>query len=157
MDAAQQAAVQAVYTAAGGATLTAAQVTAIGPMVDARNDAGIASCLSTGLTVQGSVSVPTFVAWAASTGLLGVIEAAAANSASPLYNSALAVKAMLAWQGGTLDLSSSAVGQGNQAMLAAWVAGSAITAAQQAALLALATQPVTIPVGAVSNALNGVN
>ena len=74
----QQAAVQAVLTQYGGVTLTAQQIATIGPLVDARNDVGVAAALSTGLTVPGSVSVPVFVAWAASSGLLGAIEAAAA-------------------------------------------------------------------------------
>ena len=154
----QQSAVQAVYSAAGGAALTAAQITAIGPLVDTRQDMQLASYLSTGLTVQGSVTVPVFVAWAASTGLLSAIETAAANNASPLYNAALAIKVMVGWQNGSLDLSNSdPVGTGNQQMLADWVSANAITAEQQAALIALATQPVVISQPAISNALNAVS
>ena len=157
MDATQQAAVQAVYTAAGGAALTAAQIAAIGPMVDAGQYTQIADYLSTGLTVQGSVTVPTFLAWAASTGLLAAIEEAAANTASPLYNSALAIRYMLGWPSGSLDLrNSDPVGTGNQQMLADWVSANAITAEQQAALLSLAQQPTTVSLASISTALNAV-
>ena len=140
--------------ALAGRALTAAEVT----LATNRQDNTLAASLSATLPgVLGSVSVPVFVAWAASTGLLAAIETAAATPTSPLYNAALAIKTMMGWQTGALDLSNSGpVGTGNQAMLAAWVTAGALTAAQQAALLALATGPaMPIPTEQVSAILNG--
>ena len=159
MSPAQQAAVQAVFTQYGGGTLTDAQVAAIGALVDARNDVAAAATLSFGLTTQGTVSTGVLLGWLADTGLLAKVSDAANNSASPYYatlrNSALAM--LLVLQNSTpLDLSNSVVGQGNLAMLGAWVSAQAITSAQQSALEALAAQPVTIPWTAVNAALNAV-
>lgn len=128
---------------------------ALQTLATARNDAAIAAQLSVGRTATGSVPVPTFAAWCASTGLRAVIEDASNNAASPLRSASLAIKDLLAWQSGALDLSSDPVGTGNLAMLQAWVTAGAITQAQHDALIALASQPDPVTVDQVSRALNG--
>lgn len=149
----QQSAVQAVYTAHGGGTLTAQQITDIGPMVDARNDAGVAIYLSNGLTVAGSVSPANFLAWAVGQKLRGVIEDVSKDATSPLRDSALAMLDIIANKT-DLDLSASQIGQGNVAALNGWVTVGKITSAQESQLLAMAQQAVTIPFAAISAALN---
>lgn len=143
----------AALAALAGRALTSAEVT----LAEARQDNALAASISATLKpVVGSVSVPVFLAWCASTGLLGAITATAANTASPLYNSALAIQHMLGWQSGSLDLGSDPVGLGNSAMLQAWVTAGALTQAQHDALVALATTAAPpIQVDAVSNILNG--
>lgn len=91
--------------------------------------------------IVGSVSVPVFAAWCASTGLRAVIEDGSKNSASPLRSAALAIKDLLAWQSGSLDLGSDPLGVGNVAMLQQWVTAGAISQAQHDALVALASTP----------------
>ncbi|MDE2437695.1 MAG: hypothetical protein KGM49_15680 [Sphingomonadales bacterium] len=154
----QQAALQAVYTAHGGGTFSAQQVTDLTPLVTARNDAAVAAYLSPGLTVQGMVPISSFLGWAASTGMRAVIEDAAHSSASPYYatlrSSALAMLDIIANKT-DLDLSSSAMGQGNLAMLGAWVTAGAINSAQEAALVAMAKTPNPITYTEISAALNG--
>ena len=150
----QQTAIEAIY----GKPLTAQQVTDLSPLVQARNDTAIAAYLSTGRTVQGSVPISNFLGWAAKTGMRAVIEDAAHLPGSPFYtqlrNSALAILDIIANKT-DLDLSTSATGQDNLAMLGAWVTLGAITAVQEAALLALATMPAPISVDTISTALNG--
>ena len=88
-----------------------------------------------------------------------VIEDAAHSSASPYYASLRSpALAMLDIIGNKtdLDLSSSAQGQGNLQLLGAWVSVGAITAAQEAQLTAMATQPNPITTPQVSQALIGV-
>jgi hypothetical protein len=54
-----------------------------------------------------------------------------------------------------LDLSASAMGQGNLAMLGAWVTAGAINSAQEAQLVAMATVADPITTEQISSALNG--
>ena len=150
----QQTALEALY----GESLTAQQVIDLSPLVDARNDAGIATYLSAGRTVQGSVPIGMFLGWAAAVGMRSVIEDTAHVSTSPYYaalrNSALAILDIITNKT-DLDLSASATGQGNLGMLGAWVTVGAITAEQKATLVAMATQPAPVGADAVSIALNG--
>jgi len=150
----QQSALEALY----GKTFTAQQATDLSPLVDTRNDAGVAAYLSAGRTVQASVPISSFLGWAAQTGMRSVIEDAAHLSTSQYYatlrNSALAVLDIITNKT-DLDLSASAAGQGNLGMLNAWVTASAITSAQEATLVAMATAPAPIATDAVSAALNG--
>lgn len=161
MTPAQQTALQALYTAHGGAAFTAAQITALTNYVSVRDDASAAAYLSTTppLTVQTSIPIASFLAWSASTGMRAVIEDAAHLSTSPYYatlrSPALAMLDIISNKT-DLDVSTSTIGQGNIALLGAWVNAGAISAAQEAALLAMATQPVTISVAQVSQALIGV-
>ena len=155
MTPAQQTALQTLY----GATFTAQQIADLAPLVDARNDAGVAAYLSTGRTVQGSVPIGMFLGWAAAVGMRAVIEDTAHVSTSPYYaalrNSALAILDIITNKT-DLDLSASATGQGNLGMLGAWVTVGAITAAQEAQLVAMAAVPNPITYQVVSAALNGV-
>ena len=133
----QQTALSNLY----GKPFSAQQVADLAPMVAARNDVAVAAYLSNGRTVQGSVSISAFLNWSASTGIRAVIEDAAHLITSPYYgtlrNSALAMLDIVKNKT-DLDLSASAQGQGNMGMLGGWVTAGAITAAQQAALVALA-------------------
>lgn len=94
-------------------------------------------------TLAGSIPVSVFAGWAAQTGMRAVIEDAANNTASPLRSSALAILDILHGAASSLDLSASAVGQANVGMLGAWVQAGALTAANEAALIALATSPAS--------------
>lgn len=150
----QQSALEALY----GKPLTAQQVTDLSPLVLVRNDAGVATYLSTGRTVQASVPITAFLGWAASVGMRSVIEDAAHLSTSKYYttlrDSALAVLDIITNKT-DLDLSSSSAGQGNLGMLNAWVTAGAITSVQEATLVAMATVPAPISTDAVSTVLNG--
>lgn len=94
-------------------------------------------------TLVGSILVSVFAGWAAQTGMRAAIEDASVNTASPLRSSALAVLDILRGAATSLDLSSSAQGQANIGMLNAWVSAGALTAANEAALMALATSPAS--------------
>ena len=138
-----------------GRAMTAAEVT----MATARQDGTLAASLSAGRTVQGGVPISTFAGWCAQTGLRAVVEDAA-NSPTSIYrtalrSSALAILDILHGAAASLDLSASAQGQANVGMLSAWVTAGAITAAQEAQLVSLATQPAPIATAAVSAILNG--
>ena len=139
-----------------GRALTSAEVT----MATARQDATLATSLSAGRTVQGGVPVSTFAGWCAQTGLRSVIEDAANKATSTYYltalrSPALAILDILHGAAASLDLSASAQGQVNLQMLGAWVTAGAITAAQKAQLVSLATQPAPVAASAVSAILNG--
>ena len=146
MTPAQQTALEALY----GTPFTAQQVTDLDPLVLARNDAATAAYLSTDRTVQGSVPIGAFLGWSASVGMRAVIEDAAHLSTSPYYgtlrNSALAILDIITNKT-DLDLSSSATGHGNLAMLGGWVTVGAITEAQKSQLVAMAA--VAAPLTAV--------
>lgn len=145
----QQVALQALVAR----TLTAADISALDPLVTERNDAGVAAYLSAGNLVVGAVTRSNFAIWCASTGLRGVIETDCANTTSPLRAISLALRDFLVGSDtGGLDFSNPA----NAAMMQAWVTAGALTAAQQAALIAMATATVQVPVNSVSNALNKV-
>jgi hypothetical protein len=155
MTPAQQAAIEAVY----GKPLTAQQATDITAWVTARNDAAVATYLSTGRTKQAMVPISSFLGWAAATGMRAVIEDAAHLSASPYYgtlrSAALAMLDIIANKT-DLDLSASAMGQGNLAMLGAWVTAGAINSAQEAQLVAMATVADPITAIQIGDALTGV-
>ncbi|MDE2354804.1 MAG: hypothetical protein KGL17_07250 [Betaproteobacteria bacterium] len=120
--------------------------------------AAIAAALTATLPpVVGSVSVPVFAAWCASTGLRAVIEEDSNNSASPLRSAALAIKDLLAWQSGSLDLGSAPLGVGNVAMLQQWVTAGAISQAQHDALVALASTPDSVSEYEVRAAISDIN
>lgn len=153
MTPAQQTALEALY----GKPFTAQQVTDLTPLVTARSDQAVASYLSNGRTVQGSVSTGTLLGWTAMTGLQTIIQDTAHTPGSTYYATTATVGgatvplraaalSMLAAQAANLpfDLSASATGQGNLALLGAWVTAGAITAAQEATLVAMAAVPAPI-------------
>jgi len=132
---------QAALEALAGRALKTDEVTAIDTMAGNGQWPSIAAYLSDGrCTRTGSVTREVFLSWAASTGMLAVIEDKAAAAGDPLRNSALALRYTL--QGGAaairLDYTS------NQQMLAAWVVLGALSEANRDALLALAAQTVTV-------------
>ena len=143
----QQSAVQAVYTAHGGGTLTAQQVTAIGPMVDARNDAAVADYLSTGLTKLGAVNVTSNAIMAAmgAAGATALDKLEAAASSSPPVKWAMRAITTIGLNAGDPV---------TQGLLDQLATGGVITAAEAASLKALGVVPVTIPFAAISAALN---
>ena len=143
---------QATLESLAGRSLTTQEIS----LASSRADSSLATSLSAGRTVQGIVSTPAFANWCATTGLRAVIEDTSRNLASPMRSAALATLDLLSWQTSGLDLSNSAMGRGNLAMLAAWVSSGAVTAAQSSALLALAATPVPIDCNTVSNILSGV-
>lgn len=155
MTPAQQTAIEAVY----GKPLTAQQSTDIAAWVTARNDTAVATYLSTGRTKQAMVPISFFLGWAASTGMRAVIEDTAHLSTSIYYgtlrSAALAMLDIIANKT-DLDLSTSAMGTANLAMLGAWVTAGAITAAQEAQLVAMATIADPITTEQISAALTGV-
>lgn len=108
------------------------------------NTQAIATALSAGRTIAGAVDTATFLGWAAATGLRAVIQDQSTAVGSPLRSSALAMLDIIANRT-PLDLSDSAMGQANVQMLNAWVQASAITAEQEAQLLALAEQSDPVP------------
>ena len=139
-----------------GRAMTAAEVT----MATARQDATLATSLSAGRTVQGSITTGTFAGWCAQTGLRGIVEDTANKPTATFYatalrHSALAILDILHGAAASLDLSASAQGQANVQMLGAWVTAGAITAAQEAQLVSLAAQPAPIATASVSAILNG--
>ena len=105
----------------------------------------IATALSVGRTVAGSVATGTLLGWTASTGMQAIIYDTAYTSGSAFYATPLrsAALSMLAAQqsGLPLDLSASATGQGNLALLGDWVTAGALSAADLTALQAMAAVP----------------
>ena len=120
-----------------------------------RADSSLAASLSVGRTVPGSVSTPVFAAWCSATGLRAVIEDASSNPTSPMRSGALAVRDLLSWATGALDLSMSAMGRGNLSMLGAWVSAGIVTPAQRDSLIGLAATPAPLDCNAISEILNG--
>ena len=102
-----------------------------------RDAQAIADALNVGRVKVGAVTRNQFAIWAGQTGMRAVIEDHATNPASPLRSVALLCRDLL--QGGPdmLELSHPA----NQGMLAAWIAVGALSEANAAALVALATTP----------------
>ena len=139
MTPAQQSALEGIV----GRPLTAGDITALDPLVEARNDAGIATYLSTGRTAVGLVPRHTFSIWCGTTGLRSAIEDNAGNSASPLRAICLTLRDFL--QGATAD-SIDFANPDNITMLNAWVSVGALTPAQSAQLLAMASAPAPIDV-----------
>lgn len=112
----------------------------LAPLVAADDAAGIVAILNGPRypTITGLYR-NDFAAYAASTGLRAAISDHASNAASPLRSVALGLLDFLAASDNRwLGLS----GAGSQAMLQAWVAAGAITAAQRDAINALATQSI---------------
>lgn len=91
-------------------------------------------------TVTGSVSRARFIVWAASTGMRAVIEDLANDAQSPLRASALALRDLVQGASDALHLSDPT----NLALLGAWEAAGALSAANKASLLALAQTPQTV-------------
>ena len=147
MTPAQQASIEAL----AGRPLTTAETA----WATNRADGALATSLSVGRTVQGSVLTPVFAAWLSGTGLRATVEDLSKNVVSPMRSGALAILDLLSWQSGGLDLSASRMGQGNIAMLAAWVSAGIVTAAQSSALTALAAVPASLDCNTISNILNG--
>ena len=108
------------------------------------NESGLLTLLNApNYSLVGAVPRSTFAGWAAATGLRAIVQDASANAVSPLRSSALAILDMLRGASDSLDLSASSVGTANQQMLGAWVTAGAITAAQEAQLVSLATAPAS--------------
>ena len=142
---------QSSLEALAGRSMTTAEIT----WANGRADGALATSLSVGRTVQGIVSTPVFAAWLSGSGLRATVEDLSKNMISPMRSGALAILDLLSWQSGGLDLSASRMGQGNIAMLAAWVSAGIVTAAQSSALTALAAVPASLDYNAISNILNG--
>ena len=142
---------QSSLEALAGRPMTTAEIT----WATSRADGALAASLSVGRTVQGIVLTPVFAAWLSGTGLRATVEDLSKNITSPMRSGALAILDLLSWQSGGLDLSASRMGQGNIAMLAAWVSAGIVTAAQSSALTALAAMPASLDYNAISNILNG--
>ena len=159
----QQAALQAVYTAHGGGTFTAQQVTDITALVDARNDAGVAAYLSPGLVTMGLIASSTLLWWLQANKMRSVLEDAAHLSGSTYYatrrDQALAMLDLLTNKT-DLDVSGSQIGKANVASLNAWATPiqpetvAPLTMTQVSALLALGEQPNPISYQEISAALN---
>ena len=143
---------QSALEALAGRSMTTAEIS----LATNRADAALAASLSAGRSVQGIVPTPVFAAWCASTGLRAVIEDTSKSLTSPMRSAALVILDLLSWQSGGLDLSNSAMGRGNLAMLAAWVSAGVVSAAQNSALMALAATPAPIDCNTVYNILSGV-
>ena len=142
---------QSSLEALAGRALTTAEAA----WANSRADGTLAVSLSAGRTAQGTVPTPAFAAWCSATGLRAVIEDTSKNLVSPQRSGALALLDLLSWPSNGLDLSSSRIGQGNLAMLAAWVIAGLVTPAQSAALTALAATPAPLDYNAISNILSG--
>ena len=104
---------------------------------DAGNTQAIADALSAGRTQLGEIATTTFAAWAAETGMRATIEDLAATLTSPLRASALTLRDVLVGGAPCIDMAR----DGNQRVLAAWLAAGAISDKNYAALIALATWP----------------
>ncbi len=143
-----------------GRTLTSTEIT----MANNRQDGSLAASLSVGLTEKASISAMALDDWLAANNLRGMIEDAAKTSGSTFYatrrSQALAILDIIQ-ANISLDISSSATGQANLAMLNAWATpmtgetAAPLTSAQVAALIALGTVVVTISTDQVSTILNG--
>ena len=113
------------------------------------NESGLVTLLNAlSYTLVGVVPISTFAGWCAQTGLRAVIEDTANKATSAYYltalrSPALAILDILHGAAGSLDLSASAQGQANIGMLGAWVTAGAITTAQEAQLVSLATAPAS--------------
>ena len=142
---------QSSLEALAGRVMTAGEI----GMAQGRADSSLAASLSVGRTLPGSVSTPILTAWCSATGLRAVIEDAASNATSPMRNGALAIRDLLSWATGSLDLSASRMGQGNLAMLGAWVSAGIVTPAQRDNLIALAATPTPVDCNSISAILNG--
>ncbi len=143
--AAQQTALQNLV----GRALTSTEVT----MANNRQDGLLAASLSVGLTAPQIIPCSSLIGWLAQNGLRSMIWDAARTSGSTYYatrrNQALAIEDIIANKT-DLDVSSSAIGQANVAMLNSWatvLAGETaapLTSAQVSSLLSLGSAPVTI-------------
>lgn len=104
----------------------------------AKGDDGTVAGLLNAKTVSvvRSISRHTFVKWAAKSGMRAIIQDEAANAASPLRSSALALLDIIQG-GGTEGIDFSDVDNSN--MLAAWVAFGKLSPVHRDELLALAT------------------
>ena len=154
----QQAALQALYTAHGGATLTAQQVTDRTPLVAARNDAGVAAYLNPSLppvlvagqwiTDRGLVdaAVRSTGTNALSDSILAKLDTAMANSRS--------AKAVI----GRLYTDPTGIDFGNAALQAWFTANTptVFTQAEHDFLVGLGKVVSTITTAEISQALIGV-
>lgn len=132
----QKAALEALINRA----LTSDEETALTPQIATGQWPSVAAFLSDGRVKRtGAVTRTVFISWAASTGMLAVIEDKAAASGDPLRSSALALKYTLMGGAESIRLDYPE----NQAMLASWVSLGALTTQNRDALLALAAQTVT--------------
>ena len=147
MTPAQQSALEAL----AGRPMTAAEIA----LAAARADGALAASLSVGRTKQGRVTTPVLAAWLSATGLRATIEDLSKNITSPQRPGALTLLDLLSWPDLGLDLSPSALGQGNLAMLAVWVTAGIVTQAQSNVLISLAATAAPIDCNTVSNILGG--
>jgi hypothetical protein len=97
--------------------------------------AGLLNISNSGYTANNPmVSLTSLGIWAAKTGVRATVEQAALNNASPVQGPCLAIRDLLVTMSGPpFDIGNA----DNQAMVAALVETSVMTAAQQAELLAL--------------------
>lgn len=101
------------------------------------------------ITQQGAAPAAAVLTWAASNNLLTVIQTLAVNPNSQLQDAAAAL--MIGFNGGyaALQLSQPAI----QTLIAAFVAGNVMTAAQQASLMALGQTTVNYAVKTYGRAI----
>lgn len=142
---------QSSLEALAGRLMTAAEVT----LANGRADGALAASLSVGRTVQGRVATAVLAAWLSKTGLRATIEDLSKNITSPYRSGGLTILDLLSRESAGIDFGASIMGQGNLAMLAAWVSAGIITQAQSDALTTLAASPAPIDCNAVSNILSG--
>ena len=147
MTPAQQTALEAL----AGRLMTAAEVT----LASSRADGALATSLSVGRTVQGRVIIPVLAAWLSETKLRATIEYLSKNITSPYRSGGLTILDLLSRESAGIDFGPSVMGQGNLAMLAAWVAAGIMTQAQSNSLTALAATSAPIDCNAVSTILGG--
>ena len=147
MTPAQQTALEAL----AGRPMTAAEVS----LASSRADGALATSLSVGRTVQGRVITSVLAAWLSETKLRATIEDLSKNITSPYRSGGLTILDLLSRESAGIDFSSSVMGQGNLAMLAAWVAAGIMTQAQSNSLIALAATPSAIDCNTVSSILGG--
>ena len=142
---------QTALEALAGRPMTALEIT----WGASRADSALAASLSAGRTVQGRVATAVLAAWLSKTGLRATIEDLSKNITSPYRSGGLTILDLLSRESAGIDFGASVMGQGNLAMLAAWVSAGIITQAQSDALTALAASPAPIDCNTVSNILGG--
>ena len=142
---------QTALEALAGRPMTALEIT----LASGRADSALAVSLSVGRTVQGRVATSVLAAWLSKTSLRAAIEDLSKNITSPYRSGGLTILDLLSRESAGIDFGASAMGQGNLAMLAAWVSAGILTQAQSDALTALAATPAPIDCNTISNILGG--
>lgn len=148
MTPAQQSALEAV----AGRALTAGDIAVLDPLLayDNRDDVAIAAHLSAGRTRPVHVPIADLQAYLQSHGIWWVLKSAAADAAHPGCQAATAVLEVATARYDNIDFELSFVGF----VLSSLVTAELMSAADYAALLAMASTPDPIHTNTVSDALN---